>query len=90
MQAPSNDALLDQISRQEFDAVVRLYDRFAHSDNPFDLAAYKAEATFNENVQWWFDAFVRGKCPFQDFRKAVIKRCKLQIIKESKNPPSVS
>ena len=86
MHTPSNDALLDQISRQEFDAVVRLYDRFAHSNDPFDVTADKAEATFNENVQWWYDAFVRGKIPFQDFRKAIIRRCKLQIINELKKP----
>jgi hypothetical protein len=88
MQTPSNDALLEQISRQEFDAVVRLYDRFAHADDPFDSDADKAEATFNEAVQVWYDNLVQGKLPFHDFRKAVIRRCKLQIINELKKTPS--
>jgi hypothetical protein len=86
MHTPSNDALLEQISRQEFDAVVNLYDKFAHAKDPFDLSADKAEATFNEIVQTWYDFFLKGKLPFQDFRKAVIKRCKQQIINELKKP----
>jgi len=88
MQTPSNDAFLEQISRQEFDAIVKLYDRFAHSEDPFDSVADKAEATFNENVQGWYDSLVQGKLPFHDFRKAVIRRCKLRIINELKKPPT--
>ena len=86
MHTSENDAFLDQISRQEFDAVVNLYDKFAHAKDPFDPAADKAEATFNENVQAWYDFFLKGKLPFQDFRKAVVWRCKQQIIKELKKP----
>lgn len=84
MQAPANDALLNQISRQEFDAVVNLYDAFAHAQDPFNAFADRAEATFNETVQVWYDYLVKGKIPFQDFRKAVVQRCKFQIINELK------
>ena len=86
MQTSSNDAFIEQIPRREFDSIVRLYDRFAHPKEPFDLTADKAEATFNQEVQVWYDHFVQGKLPFQDFRKAIIRRCKLQIINELKKP----
>jgi hypothetical protein len=84
MHPPPNDALIEQISRQEFDALVNLYDAFAHAKDPFDQAADKAEATFNETVQVWYDVLVQGKLPFQDFRRAIIKRCKERIISELK------
>ena len=88
MHTPANDALLDQISRTEFDALVNLYDRFAHAKDPFDSAADKAESTFNETIQIWFDILMQGKCPFQDFRRAIIKRCKQRIINEVMRPPN--
>lgn len=86
MQTPASDALLNQISRLEFDAVVNLYDKFAHAKSPVDPAADKAETAFNQTIQVWYDVLVQSKFSFQDFRKAVIKRCKQQIINELKNP----
>jgi hypothetical protein len=86
MQTSGSDAFLEKITRLEFDAVVKLYDRFAHADNPFDPVADKAEDAFNQTLQLWYDRLAGEKFPFQDFRRTVIFRCKLQILNELNKP----
>ena len=89
MPPPPNDAFVDHISRPQFDALVGLYDRFAHSIDPFDPGADAAERAFKSEVSSWYDSLPEGpKPPYRDFQRAVIWRCKQQIIKANKKPPT--
>jgi hypothetical protein len=90
MPPPPNDALVDHIGRPQFDALVKLYDRFAHAIDPHDPEADKAEAAFNDELSIWYDRLPEGpKPPFRDFRKAVIWRCKQQIVRSITKPRAV-
>ena len=84
------DAFLDDAPRV-FDALVDLYDRFAHSD-ALDPEADRAEKTFNAELLSWYDGLTVRKVvnlDFHQFRKAVIVRCKQRIIKERLKPKSI-
>jgi hypothetical protein len=84
-----NDALVDYISKEQFEALVNLYDKFAHSIDPFDRENDAAEKAFETELISWYDGLpVHPKPSFRDFQKAVIWRCKQQIIKANKKPRS--
>ena len=90
MPPPPNDALVDHISKEQFDALVNLYDKFAHCIDPFDPQRDDAERAFIAELTSWYDGLpVHPKPSYRDFQKAVIWRCKRQIIKANKKPPSV-
>jgi hypothetical protein len=93
MPAPPNDALVDHISKASFDALVDLYDRFAHATDPCVPGADNAERAFEAELTSWYDNLPDGpkgpKPPYKDFRWAVIRRCKQQIIKSLNRPSSI-
>jgi hypothetical protein len=90
MPAPRNDALVDHISRARFDALVGLYDRFAHAIDPNDPGADDAERAFETELTSCYDNLPEGpKPPYKNFQRAVIWRCKQQIIKSLKKPGSI-
>jgi hypothetical protein len=90
MPPPPNDALVDHISRAGFDALVGLYDRFAHAIDPNDPGADDAERAFEAELTSWYDNLPENpKPPYRDFQRAVIWRCKQRIITSIKRPSSV-
>jgi hypothetical protein len=89
MPTPPDDALVEFIPREQFDALVLLYDRFAHSLDPFDRQSDEAEKAFNAEILSWYDGLpCHPKPPFRDFRRALIQRCKRRIVAERSKPPS--
>jgi hypothetical protein len=89
MPTPPNDALVKYIPKASFEALVRLYDKWAHSLDPFDRETDEAEKSFNAELLAWYDGIqLKPKPPFHDFRRAVIQRCKRRIIADMKKPPS--
>lgn len=87
MQPPENDALLDFIPSEEFQALVELYDRFAHSIDPYDPARDKAERIFADDLQALYDGLGDQKPSFHLFQKLVIRRIKRQIARDMGKPP---
>jgi len=68
--------------------LAELYDRFAHSLDPFDPDRDKAEQVFEHEIAGWYDMLPTDKKPaIQEFRKAVIVRCKRHLAR--KKFPSV-
>ena len=57
-------------------ALAKLYDRFAHSLEPFSEERDNAERLFATEVMLWWENLQNPKPTFQEFRKGVITRCK--------------
>ena len=60
-------------------ALAELYDKFAHSLDPFSEERDRAESVFMSEVTAWYDALPKPKPAFHEFRKAVITRCKRHL-----------
>ena len=88
MQPPSSDAQLAELLGNELPALAELYDRFAHALDPFDEGRDLAEQQFEATVSSWYDGYASRadsnqaaeiKPKYHDFRKAVIRLCKLHL-----------
>ena len=88
MSAPSADAFLGPASKEQVAALAGLYDRFAYALDPFSPERDEAERVFMQGVNDWHDSLPPPKPSLQDFRKAVILRCKRHLATTNK-PPSV-
>ena len=88
MPTPPADAFLSSASKEQIAALAALYDRFAHALDPFSPGRDEAERVFMQDVNDWYDSLPPLKPSLQDFRKAVILRCKRHLAKTDK-PPSV-
>ena len=65
-----------------------LYDAFANALDPFLAERDQAERVFNQEVSNWFDQTAEPRPKFQEFRKAVILRCRLHL-KAERRPPAL-
>lgn len=85
MQPAPEDALVEGLFPQEqIAALAELYDRFAHALDPFSPDRDKAEQVFMHDVAGWYDNLPEPKPTLQDFRKAVISRCKRHLAATNK------
>jgi len=85
MSAPSSDALIGEIAREQLAALSELYDRFVHPlGDPLSKECEEAERAFNADIMAWYDHIPTPKPPFHDFRKAVILRCKRYLLANPK------
>jgi hypothetical protein len=80
MSAPSADAFIGESSRDRIAALATLYDRFAHALDPFSPQRDEAERVFVQEVSIWYDSLPAPKPSLQEFRKAVILRCKRHLL----------
>jgi len=80
--APLGQWIADEIPR-----LAMLYDRFAHSLDPFDPGRDVAEQTFNGELAGAFDCIKPPRPAFRDFRRHVITLCKRHL-KASDKPSS--
>ncbi|MBI3414232.1 MAG: hypothetical protein HY043_02750 [Verrucomicrobia bacterium] len=78
MRTPEEDAPLTPPER-EIAALAKLYDRFAHSLDPFSAGRDEAEATFMQSIADWYDSLDPPKPTLHEFRKGVIVRCKKHL-----------
>ena len=88
MPTPPADALLSSASKEQIAALAGLYDRFAHALDPFSPERDEAERVFMQDVNDWYDFLQPPKPSPQDFRKAVILRCKKHLVTTNK-PSSI-
>lgn len=79
MSAPSADAFIEGAAKEQIAALAILYDRFAHSLDPFSQARDEAEMAFTRDLAEWYDCMLQPKPPFHEFRKAVILRCRRHL-----------
>lgn len=84
MQPTPADALVTELLEKEIAAFAILYDTFAHALDPTDPAGDRAEKVFQQNVAAWYDVLPAQKPSLQDFRKAIIIRCKRHLIATNK------
>ena len=86
----AGDAPLDYPPNEnESLSLAALYDRFAHTLDPFDPQADEAERAFMRELSEWGNDGLRGAKPsFHDFRKAVILRCRKHLAATNK-PTSI-
>jgi hypothetical protein len=85
MQPPSADALVAGLfAKEQIAAFATLYDTFAHAIDPFDPARDNAEKVFQHDVAAWYDTLQPPKPALQDFRKAIISRCKRHLAATNK------
>jgi hypothetical protein len=76
MPTSPGDASVNDLDDQRIPSLAELYDKFAHSLDPFSQARDEAEAAFQYEVVQWYDSIKRAKPPFREFRRGVISRCK--------------
>ncbi len=88
MPTPPADALLSSISKEQIAALAKLYDRFAYALDPFSSERDEAERVFTQDVATWYDSLPSPKLSLQDFRKAIIVRCRKHLASTSK-PSSI-
>ena len=85
MQPSPADALVSELfAKEQIAALAALYDRFAHALDPFDPARDAAEKVFEHDVAGWYDNLTPPKPTLQDFRKAIIVRCKRHLAATNK------
>jgi hypothetical protein len=89
MSAPVENAFVEQaLSTCDIASLASLYDRFAHSFDPFSKESEEAEHLFNKEVATLYDYFDPKDIRLHDFRKAVILKCKRHL-RANDNPPTV-
>jgi hypothetical protein len=76
MPSPSEDAHLTGPPEAFIPALAEIYDKFAHSLEPFSVECDRAEALFVAEIARWYELLPAPKPSLHDFRKAVIVRCK--------------
>ena len=84
MPTAPGDAPLSGLDDNQIPALAELYDKFAHSLEPFSEDRDNAERVFNSEVLRWYDHLGKPKPPFQEFRKGVIARCKRYLAASDK------
>jgi len=99
MPTAPGDASINEPDDRLIRSLAELYDKFAHSLDPFSQAGDEAEAVFQYEVMQWYDSIEGVKPPFREFRRGVISRCKRYLAANDKpqdkgllggldNPPS--
>lgn len=73
------DAPLDEGDKFWIESLAELYDKFAHSLDPFSEDRDAAEKHFMQQVSIWYDMIDRPKPSLHEFRKGVIIRCKCRL-----------
>jgi hypothetical protein len=66
------DAPLDESDNIWISSLAELYDKFAHSLDPFSEERDRAEAVFMQQVSVWYDMINSPKPTLHEFRKGVI------------------
>jgi hypothetical protein len=84
MPTAPGDAPLSGLGDDQIPALAELYDKFAHSLEPFSEARDNAERVFNSEVLGWHDLLANPKPTLQEFRKGVIVRCKRHLAASDK------
>ncbi len=67
--------LIEQLSRDEIEALAKLYDRFAHALDPFDPARDEAEHRFDRKLVD-LHLTLAPKTDFREFRREAVRACK--------------
>jgi hypothetical protein len=88
MPAPTPDACVEAISREQIECLARLYDRFAHALDPFSGERDQAERAFRQEVANRYDLLAPPKPEFHVFQKGVILR-RRRHLRASDKPASV-
>jgi hypothetical protein len=78
------DAPLDEAEGHWIPSLAELYDRFAHSLDPFSEERDRAERGFKQQVSIWYDVLEAPKPTFHEFQKGVILRCKRHLAATNK------
>jgi hypothetical protein len=86
MQETPGDAPIRDLPENQIPALAELYDKFAQSLDPFSPETERAEAVFNQEIASWHMVLNPPKPSFHEFRKAIIRRCKLYL--RANNKPS--
>jgi hypothetical protein len=84
MPPTSGDAPVTEFPDEWIPALAELYDRFAHSLEPFSEERDTAESVFISEVSDWWDTLDNPKPSLQEFRKGVIVRCKRYLAAKDK------
>jgi hypothetical protein len=84
MPPTSGDAPLTEFPDEWIPALAKLYDKFAHSLEPFSEERDQAERVFVSEVLIWWENLDNPKPSLQDFRKGVIARCKRYLAASDK------
>jgi len=87
MPPPTEDAPIgaEFVPSDQIPPLAALYDAFAHSLDPFSPERDNAEKVFLHDVASWHDMISPPKPSLQDFRKAVILRCKRHLCATNKS-----
>ena len=80
MQPPPDDACI----RAQIAALATLYDAFANAIDPFSPERDEAERVFLQDVAEWHDVLGDPKPSLQEFRKEIIRKCKLHLAATNK------
>jgi hypothetical protein len=78
------DARITELPDGLIPALAELYDKFAHSLDPFSDEGEIAEQTFVAEIVKWWDVLDHPKPSLQDFRKGVILRCRRHLAARDK------
>ena len=84
MPSPPGDAHLTGPSEAFIPALAEIYDKFAHSLEPFSDDCDQAEALFVAEIARWYELLPAPKPSLHEFRKAVIVRCKRYLMATDK------
>jgi hypothetical protein len=85
MQPAPDDALVALIAKDQIAAFAILYDAFANALDPFSPERDNAEKVFQQDVAALYDVMPDHLKPsLQDFRKAIILRCKRHLAATNK------
>ena len=84
MPPTSGDAPLTEYPEHWIPALAELYDKFAHSLEPFSEERDIAERVFTSEIVNWWQILDNPKPAFQEFRKGVIIRCKRHLAAKDK------
>lgn len=88
MPTPPGNAPVGDFPEDRIPALAELYDKFAHSLEPFSVETDRAERVFMQEISLWYDMIDRPKPSFHDFRKGIILRCK-RYLAASDRPPTI-
>jgi hypothetical protein len=87
MSKTPGDAPIEVPPQDRIVNLAKLYDRFAHALDPDSPERDEAERAFGRELTAWYDnSLVPPKPSFQDFRKAVVARCRKHLIATTKLP----
>jgi hypothetical protein len=78
------DAPLIEPPEDRIPALAELYDKFAHSLEPFSVERDNAEHVFVLEVLTWWQALENPKPAFREFRRGVIAKCRRYLAASDK------